>query len=70
MQNFHGKSGIREEEEEEEDCFHQQIGIKFKEGTSKILHFSVAMYDTETWTLRRVDQNELDILEMWCWRRG
>jgi hypothetical protein len=32
--NCHGKSSIQQEE----DSFHQQIGLKFKEVTSKVLH--------------------------------
>jgi hypothetical protein len=32
-QDFHGKSGIQQE-----DSFQPQIGLKFKEETSKVLH--------------------------------
>jgi hypothetical protein len=38
----------------------------------KLVHcynLSVALYDAETWTLRKVDQKFHDIFEMWCWRR-
>jgi hypothetical protein len=34
IQNCHGKSNIQQEE----DSFHQQIGLKFKEETSKVLN--------------------------------
>jgi hypothetical protein len=34
IQNCHGKSSIQQEE----DSFHQQTGLKFKEETSKVLH--------------------------------
>jgi hypothetical protein len=30
---------------------------------------NIALYGAETWTLRKVDQNYLEIFEMWCWRR-
>jgi hypothetical protein len=29
----------------------------------------MALYGTETWTLRAVDQIYLESFEMWCWRR-
>jgi hypothetical protein len=31
--------------------------------------WSIALYGAETWTLRKVDQKNLEIFEMWCWRR-
>jgi len=31
--------------------------------------WSIALYGAETWTLRAVDQKQLDSFEMWCWRR-
>jgi hypothetical protein len=31
--------------------------------------WSLALCDTETWTLRKVDQNSLERFERWCWRR-
>lgn len=36
--------------------FHQQIGLKFKEGTGKCHIWSIAVYSVETWTVRKVDQ--------------
>jgi hypothetical protein len=30
---------------------------------------SIALYGTETWTLRAVDQKHVESFEMWCWRR-
>ena len=29
----------------------------------------MALYGAETWTLRAVDQKQLETFEMWCWRR-
>jgi hypothetical protein len=29
----------------------------------------MAFYGAVTWTLRQVDQNYLESLEMWCWKR-
>jgi hypothetical protein len=34
--------------------FHQQIGCKFREGASELLHLEYD-FDTETWTLKEVD---------------
>jgi hypothetical protein len=37
--------------------------------TNKVLHWSIALYGAETWTLRAADQKYLESFEMWCWRR-
>jgi hypothetical protein len=31
--------------------------------------WSIALYGAETWTLHKVDQQYLDSVEMWYWRR-
>ena len=31
--------------------------------------WSIALYGAETWTLRAVDQKQMESFEMWCWRR-
>jgi len=31
--------------------------------------WSIALNGAETWTLRAVDQKNLESFEMWCWRR-
>jgi hypothetical protein len=31
--------------------------------------WGIALYGAETWTLRVVDQKQLESFEMWCWRR-
>ena len=35
----------------------------------KCFVWSVALYGTETWTLRRNEQKRLEAFEMWIWRR-
>src|ERR1700733_9708080 len=35
----------------------------------KTLVWSVVMYGSETWTLRKEDTKRLEALEMWIWRR-
>jgi hypothetical protein len=47
--------------------FHQQIGLKFKEETSKVLHLEHSC-GAETLTLWKVDQKYIGSFEM-CWRR-
>jgi hypothetical protein len=49
--------------------YHQQTVRERKERTSKVLQLEQALYGTETWTLRKVDQKYLESFEMWCWRR-
>ena len=29
----------------------------------------MALYGSETWTLRAADQKQVESFEMWCWRR-
>jgi hypothetical protein len=41
--------------QQEEDPFHQQIGLTFKEVTSEVVHLDCCFYGAETWILRRVD---------------
>jgi hypothetical protein len=31
--------------------------------------WSIALYGAETWTLRKLDQKNLESFEKWCWRR-
>jgi hypothetical protein len=56
---------------QEENSFHQHMGIKFKEETSSALHLelAIALYGAETWTLSKVDQKYVYSFEMWCWKR-
>jgi hypothetical protein len=34
-----------------------------------VLHWSIALYGAETWTLRAVGQKYLESFEMWYWKR-
>jgi hypothetical protein len=45
---------------QQEGCFEQQGGIKFK---------STTLCGAETRTLRKVEQKYVGSFEMWCWRR-
>jgi hypothetical protein len=59
-QDCHGKSRIQQE-----DSFHRQITIKFKEETIKLLHLEQSFVGAVTWTLRTVGQEYLESSEMW-----
>jgi len=61
----HGKSGTQQEE----DCFHQQIGLKLRKKLVKCYVWSITLCGAETWTLRALDQKHQESFEMWCWRR-
>jgi len=49
-----------------ERTLHQQIGLKFKEESRKVLYLDRScVRGAETWTFRR-DQKYLESFEMWC----
>jgi hypothetical protein len=52
-----------------EGSFHQQIGFKFKEEITKCYTWSIALYGTETWKLRKIDQKYVESFNVWCWGR-
>ena len=31
--------------------------------------FPVAMYECESWTVKKADRQQIDAFELWCWRR-
>ena len=35
----------------------------------KAMDFSVVMYGCEGWTIKKNEQQRIDALELWCWRR-
>jgi len=43
--------------------------MELRKKLMKSFIWSIALYGAETWTLRAVDQRELESFEMWCWRR-
>ena len=70
IQDCHGKSSIQQEE----DSFHYQFGLKFKEETTKGLRLEHSFCcGAETWTCRNVDQKESEIFKCGAgagWRRS
>ena len=34
----------------------------------KAIIFLVVMYESESWTIKKAEQQRIDTLELWCWR--
>ena len=49
--------------------FYSQLDLNLSKKLVNWYIGSVAVYDAETWALRKVDQKHLESFEMWCWRR-
>jgi hypothetical protein len=45
------------------------LDLELRKKLVKCYVWSIALYGAETWTLRAVDQKQLEGFEMWCWRR-
>jgi hypothetical protein len=49
--------------------FTSTLDLELRKKLVKCYVWSIALYGAETWTLRAVDQKDLESFEMWCWRR-
>jgi len=49
--------------------FTSKLEFNLKKEPVKCYIWSIALYGTETWTLRRVDKKCLESVKMWCWWR-
>ena len=49
--------------------FTNTLYLELREKLFRCYIWSIALYGTETWTLRAVGQKHLERFEMWCWRR-
>jgi len=63
IQDCHGKSNIWQEE----GSFLQQIGLKFEEEPSKVLHLEYSF--VWSWHLNVKESRSEICFGMWCWRR-
>ena len=45
------------------------MDLELRKKPVKYFIWSMALYGTETWTVRVVDQKHLECFEMWCWRK-
>jgi hypothetical protein len=51
------------------NLFTSKLDLNLRKKIVKCYIWSMALYGAETWTLRAVDQIQLESFEMWCWRR-
>jgi hypothetical protein len=49
--------------------FTSKLESELRKKLVKCYIWSIALYDAETWTLRKLHQKYLASFEMWCWRR-
>jgi len=49
--------------------FTSTLDLELRKKLVKCYIWSIALYGSETWTLRTVDKKHLESFEMWCWRR-
>ena len=43
--------------------------IELKKKLVRCYVWSIALYGSETWTLRKLERKYFEIFEMWCWMR-
>ena len=46
-----------------------KLNIEIKKQLFRCYVWSIALYGSETWPLRKLERKHLEIFEMWCWRR-
>jgi hypothetical protein len=51
------------------DLFTSTLDLELRKKLVKCYVCSIALYGAETWSLRAVDQKQMESFEMWCWRR-
>jgi hypothetical protein len=51
------------------NLFTSRLDLNLRKKLVKCYIWSMALYGAETWTIRAVDQKNLESFEMWCWRR-
>jgi hypothetical protein len=47
----------------------KKIELQTRKQYVKTFVWSVALYGSKAWTIRKIDQKRLEALETWCWRR-
>jgi hypothetical protein len=52
-----------------ETLFTSKLELNLVKKLVKCYIWSIPLYGSGTWTLRKVDQKYLQSFEMWCWRR-
>jgi hypothetical protein len=49
--------------------FTSKLDLELRKKLVKCYIWSIALYGTDTWALRKLDQKYLESFEMLCWRR-
>jgi hypothetical protein len=49
--------------------FTSKLDLELRKELVKHYIWSIALYGTKTWTLRKLDQKYVESFKMWCWRR-
>ena len=47
----------------------RDITLPTKVHLVKAMVFPVAMYGSESWTIKKAEHRRIDAFEMWCWKR-
>ena len=47
----------------------RDITLPTKVHLVKAMVFHVVMYGCESWTVKKAEQERIDVFELWCWRR-
>ena len=47
----------------------RDITLPAKVHTAKAIVFLVVMYKRESWTIKKSEQQRIDVFEWWCWKR-
>ena len=47
----------------------RDITLSTKVHLVKAMVFPVAMYECESWTIKKAELGRIDAFELWCWRR-
>ena len=47
----------------------RDISLPTKFCLVKAMVFPVVMYESESWTVKKVEYQKIDAFELWCWRR-
>ena len=47
----------------------RNISLPTKVRLVKAMVFSVVMYGSESWTMKKAERRRTDAFELWCWRR-
>ena len=47
----------------------RKLNIELRKKLVRCYIWNIALYGSDTWTLRKLERMYLESFEMWCWRR-